>query len=381
LDMRDLVGLLCVCALGLVPVLGCNTSSDGDGGTGGTAGSGGGGGSAGGAGGGGSTGTGGDAITVYCDGPTSAEDCTLTVVPVPDFADVQCADAAGANNCPASGETYYGQDGNFSINLENYTFVSTRDPRLVEAVSGLTWSTTALLADSFDDAKGECAALATASYGGLTDWRVPSFRQLGRIISKGGLAGVWPPEMDNPSQAGWWTSTVDKADATMMIGVSGTWPWTEAMPAGGGVGPFAGSRYTFCVSGAEMAGAWVVSLDGATVTHTTTGLTWHRSASADQAMSWDMGLEYCEASAVGDFSDWRLPTLREYVSVFDLDTPSGFMSDAFEPEPTTNMLTGTPNRIGAMFTEVAWANENTGQIRQENISTLLGAARCVRGPL
>lgn len=373
--MRDLLGLLCVCALGLLPVVGCNTSSDDGGGTGGTAGSGGAGGTAGGA------GTGGEANEVYCDGQTSAEDCTLAVVPVPDFADVQCVDTAGANNCPASGETYFGQDGNFSINVESYTFVSTGDPRLIEAVSGLTWATTAFLADAFGDAEAECAALATANYGALSDWRVPTLRELARIISKGALAGVWPSEMDNPSQAGWWTSTIDKADPTMMIGMSGSWPWTEPMPVGGGGGPFAGSRYTFCVSGEPMAGAWVVNPDGVTVTHTTTGLTWHRSASVDQAMTWDTALQYCETSTVADFSDWRLPTLREQVSVFDLDTPSGFMSDAFGPEPTTNVWTGTPNRIGAMFTEVAWANEDTGQVRQENIGILLGAARCVRGPL
>ena len=129
-----------------------------------------------------------------------------------------------------------------------------------------------------------------------------------------------------------------------------------------------------------MAGAWVVNADDVTVTHTTTGLTWHRSASVDQSMDWDTALQYCENSIVGDFPDWRLPTLREYVSVFDLGPSSGYMSEAFGTQPSADMLTGTPNRIGATFTEPAWVNEESGKISQSKVGTLTGGARCVRGP-
>jgi hypothetical protein len=345
----------------------------GDGGDAGTAGEGGMGGTA------GEGGMGGSPLQVFCDGPTSGPDCTLSIAGVPDFADVLCADAAGDNICPALGETNYGQDGNYAINVESYTFVPTGDVRLSEAVSGLTWATTSFVADSFSDAQTACTTLTNASYGGSTDWRVPSLRELARIFSKGS-SGVWPPEMDNPQNSVWWTSTVRKDDTTRNFGISGNWPWTYPLPAIGGVGSFEGARLTFCVSGAEMAGAWEVNADGVTVTHTTTGLTWHRSASVDSAMAWNMGLQYCETSAVGGFTEWRLPTLREYVSVFDLGASPGYMSEAFGVEPSANMLTGTPNSIGAGVTDPAWVNEETGDINQSNVASLTGAARCVRGP-
>jgi hypothetical protein len=399
--MRSFVGSVCAVALAALLAVGCSetdgaaggggTAGDGgsggaagEGGSGGLAGAGGAGGAAGEGGSGGSAGeggTGGAETRVFCDGVMSGPDCTLSVVTVPDFADVVCADADGADICPMLGETYYGQDGNYSINVEDYTFVSTGDQRLIEAVSGLTWATTAYPADSLSDAETACAALATANYGELSDWRVPTLRELSRIISKKpSTAGTWPPEMERFSNSVWWTSTEQKGEAGQMMGMSGNWPWTYSVPAIGGAGPFEGSRYTFCVSGPVMAGAWLVNADDVTVTHTTTGLTWHRSASIDQAMNWDAALQYCETSTVGDFTDWRLPTLREYVSAYDLGTGSGYMSGAFGPESTVDMPTGTPNRIGATFTEPAWVNEETGEIGQENVSRLSGAARCVRGP-
>lgn len=404
--MVRLLRCACVVGFGALLVLGCGETdgtggdggsggmageggASGDGGSGGTGGDGGSGGvggegGTGGIGGiggeGGTGGIGGSLPRIFCDGPMSGSDCTLSVMVVPDFADVPCADAAGDNICPALGETYYGQDGNYSINVESYTFVPTGDQRLIEALSGLTWAPTAFPADSFSDAQAECSALTSASYGGLTDWRVPALRELARIISKKPGSGVWPPEMDRPSNSIWWTSTVRKDDETQMFGMSGNWPLTYSVPAMGGAGTFEGARYTFCVSGAEMAGAWEVNADDVTVTHTTTGLSWHRSASIDQAMTWDMALQYCETSTVADLSDWRLPTLREYVSVFDVDTPSGYMSGAFGTEATANMLTGTPNRIGATRIEPAWTNEETGSTDQSNVEMLSGAARCVRGP-
>ena len=164
-----------------------------------------------------------------------------------------------------------------------------------------------------------------------------------------------------------------------MIGMSGNWPWTYSVPTAGGAGVFEGARLTFCVSGPAMAGAWEVNPDAVTVTHTVTSLTWHRTASANEQLTWAEGLAYCEASTVGGFTDWRLPTLREYVSVFDLDTGGDFMSEAFGAVPTGAMLTGTPPSVG-FNPEPAYVNESTGDTDQQDFAFLTGGARCVRGP-
>ncbi len=113
--------------------------------------------------------------------------------------------------------------------------------------------------------------------------------------------------MERTANAVWWSSTVQKADSTNRMGFSGNWPSTYDIPAAGGSGTFEGARYTYCVSGAAMAGAWVVNADDVTVTHTTTGLTWHRSASVDQSMDWDTALE------AADFTAMSLDYLNNYV--------------------------------------------------------------------
>jgi hypothetical protein len=303
------------------------------------------------------------------------------VVVVADFPEVLCTDAAFEKNCPLQGETYFGQDGNYTINPESWTYISSGDERMVEAVTGFTWATAAYPADSYADATAACTALSTATYGGATDWRVPSLRELGRIISRTGGGGTWPPNMERIQNSVWWTSTPDKGDASRMVGMSGNWPTTLRVPTAGGAGDFEGARYTYCVNGPEMAGAWLENADGVTVSHTTTGLMWHRSASTNQAMDWNTALQYCESSEAGGFTDWRLPTLREYSSVFDLDTATGFMSDAFGPEPFVNMFTGTPNIVGGgSDAEIAWAREDIGVLDQTNVNVLTGAVRCVRGP-
>jgi hypothetical protein len=129
-----------------------------------------------------------------------------------------------------------------------------------------------------------------------------------------------------------------------------------------------------------MTGAWEVNADGRTVTHTTTGLMWQRFESTSKTLTWDEALGYCEDLSSGGFSDWRLPTLREYVSVLELDGTFGFMSEAFGQESTDKMLTSTPNSVGFGDTFVAWVRESSGTLGHGEIDTLIGAARCVRNP-
>jgi len=85
---------------------------------------------------------------------------------------------------------------------------------------------------------------------------------------------------------------------------------------------------------------------------------------------------------VGGFDDWRLPTLREYMSVLDFGEGENteYMSAAFEGILDVTMLTSTPNYIGATSTVVAHVNESSGALGMQNVSTLMGPARCVRGP-
>lgn len=316
----------------------------------------------------------------YCDGSTVGGNCTLSIVKVPDFVNVLCVDSVGDIVCPTAVETYFGQDGNFSIDPESYNLETLNGTKVVESVSGLSWTQAAYAAESLPLAMDQCSSLASSNYADINDWRVPTIRELSRIISKGSIGRAWPTDMENPQNSFWWTLTPAKNDSGMSIGMSGNWPWTYLLPTDGSGTSFAGARLTYCVSGSTMAGVWGVNLDGVTVTHTVTGLIWQRAPSIS-SFDWDAGLQYCEDSTVGSFNDWRLPTLREYISVLNFDDGTEYMSAAFEGVLDVNMLTSTPNRYGATYTEVAYVNESTGAVRQQNVSSLVGPVRCVRGPI
>jgi hypothetical protein len=108
--MRYLFGLLCVCALGMVPLIGCSEAG-GNGGSGGTGGAGGTGGTAGDGGTGGSGGIGGDGGTGGMPECENAEDCDDQNECTDDVCNPSsssCENTPVQDGSPCGGETYWG---------------------------------------------------------------------------------------------------------------------------------------------------------------------------------------------------------------------------------------------------------------------------------
>ena len=53
-----------------------------------------------------------------------------------------------------------------------------------------------------------------------------------------------------------------------------------------------------------------------TVTDTDTGLMWQQ-ATAPGTYTWDGAISYCVNLTLGGYSDWRLPTIQELISIVD----------------------------------------------------------------
>ena len=62
--------------------------------------------------------------------------------------------------------------------------------------------------------------------------------------------------------------------------------------------------------------AYQVSANGLTVTDLNSRLIWQRTDDGVQR-TWANAVTYCEALALGGFSDWRLPSRHELVSIAD----------------------------------------------------------------
>lgn len=70
---------------------------------------------------------------------------------------------------------------------------------------------------------------------------------------------------------------------------------------------------------AQFSGAqpsYTESSDGLTVKDNNTGLTWQKTPSSSH-YSWQEAVDYCNALALGGYSDWRMPTLKELFSISD----------------------------------------------------------------
>jgi len=54
-----------------------------------------------------------------------------------------------------------------------------------------------------------------------------------------------------------------------------------------------------------------------TVTDEATGLMWQQETIQNNMMSWRQALSYCERLNLGGHTDWRLPTIKELLSLVD----------------------------------------------------------------
>jgi len=62
---------------------------------------------------------------------------------------------------------------------------------------------------------------------------------------------------------------------------------------------------------------FTVQADTNCVTDNLTGLVWARNANMGGAMAWSNAIVYCEALNYGGQTDWRLPNVRELLSLID----------------------------------------------------------------
>jgi Protein of unknown function (DUF1566) len=84
------------------------------------------------------------------------------------------------------------------------------------------------------------------------------------------------------------------------------------------------------------------AVDGDTVLDRRTGLQWSRDNVPGLRMNWNSAQEACKALKLGGHSDWRLPTIRELLTIVDYERHEPAIdTDAFKCE-STYYWTSTP---------------------------------------
>jgi hypothetical protein len=171
--------------------------------------------------------------------------------PVPDTGQTTCYDDVGnVIQCPQPGQPFYGQDANYTINPPSYTKLDASGNALPDSasswvmvrdnVTGLIWEvkqnkdevkdyTNPRDADNtytwYDpdpatnggdagtrgdgtDTEDFIAALNAANFGGFSDWRLPTIKELDSIVNLGRYnPSIDPAYFPDTVASGYWSST------------------------------------------------------------------------------------------------------------------------------------------------------------------------------
>ena len=286
----------------------------------------------------------------------------------------KCFDTQDVIPFPAAGQPFHGQDAMYPGNLPSYT-VSPDGLTVHDHHTGLTWQKTP---DTNDDGildsadkltwiefNAYPAQLNAQNYGGFSDWRLPTIKELYSLIDfrgidpdpmGGGTTGLRPfidrnhfdfaygdPSIERIIDAQYWSNTeyVGKIFLTRngVFGVNFADGRIKCYPRDLGPSGSPMTEFVRLVRGNSDYGvnSYIDNGDG-TITDQATGLMWMR-ADSGAAYDWEDALDYAEKLVLAKYDDWRLPNAKELQSIVDYTrSPSTTGSAAIDPIFQTSMI-------------------------------------------
>lgn len=312
---------------------------------------------------------------------------TVTAAPaaggyaVVDTSQVRCYNNTISITAPAAGQPFYGQDAQYSGLQASYT-LSSDGLTVYDHRTGLTWQrspdTTVdgniTHADklTWTQAQARPATLNAAHYGGFSDWRLPTIKELyslfdARGTDPSGMAGSdtsgLTPFLDTnyfkfaygDTSAGERIIDSQYASSTLYVSTAFEQDLFGVNFADGrikGYGLFLnGTDKTFfvqCVRGNPSYGLnlFVDQVDQ-TIADRATGLMWSK-ADSGVGMNWSNALAWVQARNASHYlghDDWRLPNLKELQSIVDYTrSPDTSASAAIHPIFTCTQITNENNQ-------------------------------------
>ena len=275
--------------------------------------------------------------------------------------------------CPTSGQPFYGQDAQHAGNQPAYT-LNADGLTVYDQVTGLTWQRSpdtdgnGVIGASdkltWSQAQAYPASLNAMEFGGFSDWRLPTIKELFSMIVFSGLdpsgysgdtSGLVPfIDTDffefayGDESAG--ERIIDSQYASSNLYVDGSIysqllfgvNFADGRIKGYGMSMPGGREKTFfvtCVRGNPAYGINdFVDNGNGTISDNATGLMWSRDDSGLEApggLNWEEALAWVQrlnAAAYLGHSDWRLPDIKELQSILDYDrSPATTGSAAIDP--------------------------------------------------
>lgn len=278
---------------------------------------------------------------------------------LPDTGQTKCYNNTGELACPSPGEAFYGQDAQYPAGGRSYTKLDTGGVELSDSatradgwimtrdnVTGLVWAikTDAAGIQNKDNTYswydpdpernggdagtldgGSCTgsacdthsfiqAMNDKSYGGFSDWRMSTVKELSLLVNSGRNS----PAID----AGWFPGTVS-AEYWSSTSYLEKYAWRVDFERGVVSNDYKASdvmRIDYHVlavrSGPQGSPAGLVANDDGTVSDPDTCLMWQHET-GPETYTWEQAPAYAEALRLGGYDDWRVPDGNELQSIAD----------------------------------------------------------------
>ncbi|HHB75607.1 MAG TPA: DUF1566 domain-containing protein [Desulfobulbus sp.] len=291
----------------------------------------------------------------------------------PDTGQTVCCDANGnvLDPCPAAGQPFYGQDAQYDGPVRSYTILG-GGAMVHDNVTGLIWErkqnkdgtkdyTNPHDADNTytwcdinsatnggnegtcgeHDTKDFIDALNAENFGGHSDWRLPTIKELITLDDYGRYGPAinvyfFPGVSYGDS---YWSATTSKESNNIDDAF-----WDDVGTDGGDY--LAGKSIQMKVravrGGYELNSSRFVDNGDGTITDTITGLQWQKfsmdldSDGFPDVMNWQQALSSAENMVLAGFNDWRLPNINELKSIVDYNRVYPNIDTAMFPDTMFN---------------------------------------------
>jgi hypothetical protein len=188
--------------------------------------------------------------------------------------------------------------------------------------------------------------LNTQNFGGYSDWRMPTIQELASITNK----GIYNPTVNmeyfpgTQSSFYWsdtnWTYSID-------------YVWGIPFDYGYGYGNYKSQSYYVRAVRSGQSDIGLFDNGDGTVTDEDTGLMWQQATGEE--INWEDALLYCESLVLGlgEYDDWRLPTIEELRSIVEYSTASPAIDINYFSVPESSLYWSSTTY--AYFPSGAWA--------------------------
>ena len=309
-------------------------------------------------------------ISSTTPGPAPVTQSTYVIA---DTGQSRSFNAATEISPPAAGQPFCGQDAQFSGTQPSYTR-SSDGLTVKDNVTGLTWQQNFHTRPLYwTKAREVPAALNAARYGGYSDWRLPTIKELYSLWNS---SAGWPyidrtffayDPQGVPHTIFWsgnkYSGLLDeKTDAGSLVGAAElafgvNFDTGHIKAYSTDVGP---KHLVRCVRG-DIYGvnAFRDNNDG-TITDQATGLMWAKNDSGS-GMDWEHALAFAQTRNAANYlghNDWRLPNTKELQNIVDYSRSPG-ATDPARVGPAIDPLfncTAITNEAGKADSPYYWTS-------------------------